>query len=245
METTDKERERAQKLFQAFGEIKDEYVEDAAEHVRPDARSDERTKIDHSLRVRRLSRYLVPLAAALVLAVAAGAFYHVQRTDNAAYSSMDTESAQESDGTEAVASANPYVEAQSAEEAGNLAGVAFNVPDEAEITKILGTSVTAQYFVLDGSLAEADYADADGNALLTIREEAGTDDISGDYTDYPYETTETLTGGAAMTLKGNSEDEFFLATWTDGTDSFSIQALGTGLSLTDIKNIAEQVASGN
>lgn len=55
----------------------------------------------------------------------------------------------------------------------------------------------------------------------TYRQSAGTEDNSGDYTDYD-DVVEVTAGGLPVTLKGGG-GVYVLAVWTDGTFSYSLQ----------------------
>lgn len=70
-----------------------------------------------------------------------------------------------------------------------------------------------------GDMAEITYTGTDDEAVF--RKAEGTDDVSGDYNAYAEETSVVL-GGYTVRLKGES-GKYTLATWNDGTYSYSLQ----------------------
>jgi len=94
-----------------------------------------------------------------------------------------------------------------------------------ELTKYLGyapalpTNVPEGYSVsscsvIDGRLAEVNYSS--GESEVSYRTARGSDDVSGDYNEYP----ETAVSGA-YTLRG-ADGAVSLVVWTDGVSSFSL-----------------------
>ena len=111
---------------------------------------------------------------------------------------------------------NPFAEAiecKSANELSQRAG--FTVKDVEYIPfEIESTS----YRWCGDELAEIEYVGSD-NTLL-YRKSVGTDDISGDYTDYEQSINENV-NGRNVTIKGD-KDSCFLAVWQCNGYSFSI-----------------------
>lgn len=70
-----------------------------------------------------------------------------------------------------------------------------------------------------GDMAEITYTGADDEAVF--RKAEGTDDVSGDYNAYAEETSVAI-GAYTVRLKGES-GKYTLATWNDGTYSYSLQ----------------------
>ena len=67
-------------------------------------------------------------------------------------------------------------------------------------------------------LAQIEYRN--GEQYAVFRKSAGTEDNSGDYSEYA-DITEIQVGGQTVTLKGN-EGSYSLAVWTDGEFSYSL-----------------------
>lgn len=70
-----------------------------------------------------------------------------------------------------------------------------------------------------GDTAELTF-EGDGETAV-FRMSRGAEDNSGDYTDYAVKATFAL-NGATVTLKGDAEDEYVLALWSDGEYAYSL-----------------------
>lgn len=105
------------------------------------------------------------------------------------------------------------VEADSAEELSELVGFAVQepagLPFEAE-----GTS----YLAYGTELAEITCTASGETAVF--RKSAGTEDVSGDYSEYS-SVKELSVNGVSITLKGN-DGMYALAVWSDGSFSYSL-----------------------
>ena len=71
-----------------------------------------------------------------------------------------------------------------------------------------------------GELAEIFYAG--GGQIADLRTSAGTEDNSGDYTDYPA-VTELTVGTVTAELRGEAAERYTLAVWTDGQYAYSLR----------------------
>lgn len=76
------------------------------------------------------------------------------------------------------------------------------------------------YTLLGNGIAEVSYSD--GMDVLTYRMAVGTDDISGDYTEYPAVDVVSVSG-QDVTMKGDV-DGYYTATWTDGEYTFAVSS---------------------
>jgi len=74
---------------------------------------------------------------------------------------------------------------------------------------------------------------------LRIRKANGTDDISGDYNEYK-EVNVVKVGDLEVTEKGN-DGSISVATWTDGTHSYSINVDEALLNADDIAKLVETI----
>ena len=113
---------------------------------------------------------------------------------------------------------NPWVDCADLEEAADLAGFEIAVPDRIE-------GYPNNFIqVMEGSMIQVFYCETDpgtGNCVL-IRKGLGTDDISGDYGEYP-ETETASIHGVDVTLKG--EDSLvYTETWTQDGYAYSVNA---------------------
>lgn len=138
---------------------------------------------------------------------------------------------------------NPFTDYETIAEAAEAAGFSMDAPES------IGTFGSRTYQVLGAGEADAmiqvTYAATADAAedYYVLRKAAGTDDISGDNSDY--EETSTLTLGAdatEVTVKG-SDGAISLATWTKDGYSYSLGAYGSvQLTEEELTSIFEQIA---
>ena len=112
--------------------------------------------------------------------------------------------------------ANPYVDCETLEEAGELAGFDISVPDEIDGGYTQGTIQA-----VENEMIQVIYTTEAGEEI-TLRKGTGTEDISGDYTAYAEENTLDV-DGTSVTARGN-DGLVYAATWTDGTYTYAITA---------------------
>jgi len=96
--------------------------------------------------------------------------------------------------------------------------IGFDVQDISNVPFEVTNVVYSDFF---GDIAEIDYY-GENDEQLTFRKSIGTDDNSGDYTEYDI-IKEIETCGYAITLKG-SDEGCSLVIWTDGEYSYSISS---------------------
>ncbi len=128
---------------------------------------------------------------------------------------------------------NPFVDYDSLEEAEKAAGFTFTVPSS--VTVEGKTSASRGVQVMSGTMIQVLYMDADGNELLCLRKEAGSDDLSGDYNTYDYEGKLTA-GDVTVSVRGASKDLLSDAIWTKDGYSYSVYAV-SGISETELKEV--------
>lgn len=138
---------------------------------------------------------------------------------------------------------NPFTDYETIAEAAEAAGFSMDAPES------IGTFGSRTYQVLGAGEADAMIqvtytASADAaEDYYVLRKAAGTDDISGDNSDYA--ETSMLTLGASnteVTVKG-SDSTISLATWAKDGYSYSLGAYGTAqLSEEELTSIFEQIA---
>lgn len=90
-----------------------------------------------------------------------------------------------------------------------------------EIPSLADQSQKTSYVVYDENFGEINYSWDDQS--VCYRKSTGTEDNSGDWNEYAKQDTvhvEELT----CTLKGDSDDHYVLATWSDGTYAYSLSA---------------------
>lgn len=112
--------------------------------------------------------------------------------------------------------ANPYVDCETLEEAGELAGFDISVPDEIDGGYTQGTIQA-----VENEMIQVTYTTEAGEEI-TLRKGTGTEDISGDYNEYAEENTLDV-DGTSVTARG-SDGLVYAATWTDGTYTYAITA---------------------
>lgn len=110
---------------------------------------------------------------------------------------------------------NPITQAQSLQALSQLVGF-----DVAEIPGLPFDVQTITYAAYYNEIAETTYLGTENTCIL--RQAAGTDDISGDYTDYPFQEQCTVNGTEVL-LKGQSTDSLQLAVWHRDDFSYSMR----------------------
>jgi hypothetical protein len=126
----------------------------------------------------------------------------------------------------AIGMANPWSDAETAEEAADGAGVGyFLVPENG--TEAVGGRIDWFGFRYMDRLAEAD--GAVGAAELTVRKglKQDSEDVSGDYTEYAYTWTQEADGWE-VTCYGNEEGRMMKAVWLSDNFSYSVTVRGQG-----------------
>ena len=109
---------------------------------------------------------------------------------------------------------NPWVDAENQEDAQQQAGFTIQLPSS------LPSEYGAPSFrVIPEDILEADYAGT-GDGQIVIRKAAGTEDPSGDYSQYSH-SQQVKTGGVTIKMKGN-DGAVCLAVWQDGEYAYSI-----------------------
>lgn len=88
-----------------------------------------------------------------------------------------------------------------------------------DIPSLAEKSQDTSYVVYDENFGEITYSWDDQS--VCYRKSTGTEDNSGDYAEYAEQNTVTV-DDLTCTLKGESDDHYVLATWTDGTYSYSL-----------------------
>lgn len=112
--------------------------------------------------------------------------------------------------------ANPFVDCETLEEAGELAGFDISVPDEIDGGYTQGTIQA-----VENEMIQVIYTTEAGEEI-TLRKGTGTEDISGDYNEYAEENTLDV-DGTSVTARGN-DGLVYAAAWTDGTYTYAITA---------------------
>ena len=116
---------------------------------------------------------------------------------------------------EQVAIANGMIEV--ADAAALADAVGFPAAEAAELPFDVEETTYTSY---GGELAEICYAG--GGQIVDLRTSAGTEDNSGDYTDYPA-VTELAVGTVTAELRGEAAERYTLAVWTDGQYTYSLR----------------------
>ena len=109
---------------------------------------------------------------------------------------------------------NPFVDCATLADATKLTGFDIVVPDSVD-----GFD-TRTIQVMDNKMTQVIYAK--GENKLLIRKQAGSDDISGDYSQYSEANTAAL-GSLQVTMKGENE-MVSVAIWTDGGYTYAVNA---------------------
>ena len=133
---------------------------------------------------------------------------------NSGATDTDTSTDSEDDGNVQITS--PFVDCETLEEAGELAGFDISVPDEIDGGYTQGTIQA-----VENEMIQVIYTTEAGEEI-TLRKGTGTEDISGDYNEYAEENTLDV-DGTSVTARG-SDGLVYAATWTDGTYTYAITA---------------------
>ena len=129
---------------------------------------------------------------------------------------------------------NPFEIVDTLDEAAKIAGFSLEAPTEYADYK----SIVIQAIADD--MIEVIYFDAEKtHEGLRIRKAVGTDDISGDYNEYKEENVVKV-GELEVTEKGN-DGNISVASWTDGTHSYSINVDEALLNADDIAKLVETI----
>ena len=136
-------------------------------------------------------------------------------TDSTNSGTTDTDTSTDTaDGSTEIA--NPYVDCETLEEAGELAGFDISVPEEIDGGYTQGTIQ-----VVENEMIQVTYTTEAGEEI-TLRKGTGTEDISGDYNEYAEENTLDV-DGTSVTARGDG-GLVYTAAWTDGTYTYAITA---------------------
>ena len=129
---------------------------------------------------------------------------------------------------------NPFEIVDTLDEAAKIAGFSLEAPTEYADYNSLVIQAIAD------DMIEVIYFDAEKtHEGLRIRKANGTDDISGDYNEYK-EVNVVKVGELEVTEKGN-DGSISVATWTDGTHSYSINVDEALLNADDISNLISNI----
>ena len=129
---------------------------------------------------------------------------------------------------------NPFEIVDTLDEAAKIAGFSLETPTEYADYNSLVIQAIAD------DMIEVIYFDAEKtHEGLRIRKAVGTDDISGDYNEYK-EKNVVKVGELEVTEKGN-DGNISIATWTDGTYSYSINVDEALLNVDDISNLISNI----
>ena len=122
---------------------------------------------------------------------------------------------------------NPYLDCRTLEEAQELAGLTWDVPEE------IGGSTERLFRAVEDEMLEVTYKTEDAETAR-IRKAPGSDDISGVNEDFT--TTETVeVGDSQVTMKGDGE-LLTVAVWSDDENAYSV-ALENGMSRDDLSSL--------
>lgn len=130
---------------------------------------------------------------------------------------------------------NPFEIVDTLDEAAKIAGFSLEVPLKYADYR------TALIQVIEDDMIEVIYFDdiEKTHEGLRVRKAKGTDDISGDYNEYKEENLVKV-GELEVTEKGN-DSNISIATWTDGTYSYSINVDEAILNTDDISNLISNI----
>lgn len=124
--------------------------------------------------------------------------------------------------------ANPWTDAESAEEAATVAGVEFQAVEAPE--SWLGEPVSVSYRAMKG-LVEVTYEYPAANIVVRkgVIDEENAGDVSGDYNEYAAEWDATLDDlGLSVKCFGPAPDKAAKVIWTNGDYDYAVMAIALG-----------------
>lgn len=130
---------------------------------------------------------------------------------------------------------DPFTECDTMEDAAKLVGFDVAAPDAIDSMDKSVIRVDTE-----GKLIEVIYGgEAEEDEKVTIRKAEGSEDISGDYTQYANSDTVTI-GDKAVTMKGDG-DQVNVATWANGDYAYSITSSSamSKVSMTDLISVVD------
>lgn len=142
---------------------------------------------------------------------------------------------------------NPFISCETIEDAAELAGFSMKLPENPEgysfitITAVEDSMIQIQYTTEDDDESEASEnktADSGTDSIdwdtpnqdteeITVRKASGSEDISGDYNEYPENGTIVSDRNLTVTVKGK-KGLIYTAVWARGKFTYSITA-GSGI----------------
>lgn len=167
-------------------------------------------KKTQAINFERIIKIFTPVAACLVLILGVGSF--IWRPSNEI--------------PEGVQITNPINQVESAQELSCLLGY-----DIFEIEDVPFTVCDVKYISYNNTLGEIKYIGE--NDSCVFRQARGNQDISGDYTNYNYETQHTI-GEKNAILRGERAESLIFVIWTDDAYSYSLEfSSGTPLEIVE------------
>ena len=137
---------------------------------------------------------------------------------------------------------NPYIDAQTLEEAEQAAGFSITLPQRK------GSGETVLYRAIKDQMIEVIYKDEYNREVCRIRKGRNMeDDISG--VSYEYAVYEMLTGdGLEITVAGEGKDDWTTAVWTQEAEdgnrySYSISSGRTGMTGDEVMKMAQEMTA--
>ena len=125
---------------------------------------------------------------------------------------------------------NPIVDCETLEDAADRTGFDLSVPET------IGEFTNRTVQVIGNEIIQVIYGSGDDQ--ISVRKASGSDDISGDYTEYA-ENNIVSVGTLQVTMKGTGET-IHLAVWTDNGYSYAVRA-DSGLSSTDMGDLIAEI----
>lgn len=131
---------------------------------------------------------------------------------------------------------NPFVECKTIDEAAQVAGFTFSVPE-----KIGKTFDSKSISAIKDQLIQVDYKNGTKNDQIELRKAAKCSNVSGVYTKYKNKTT-AIVNGTKVVMKGNGT-KVSVASWNAGKYSYSIYASVSkkGISKALVKSIVKKI----
>lgn len=136
-------------------------------------------------------------------------------TETASAEATEEASTEATETEDVVLIENPWIECNDGQEAAEIAGFEFEVPES--------DTVAMAYRAIEGQVIEVSYGGVDGTA---VRKGLGfeADTLSGDYNEYEANGTLEAGDGITVTYAGKDEETVNNAYWTIGDYAYSLHA---------------------
>lgn len=127
---------------------------------------------------------------------------------------------------------SPFVDCVTMADAAKIAGFTFSIP--AQMDGYTGPEIQA----VKDDMIQAIFTNVKEQSLM-LRKASGSEDVSGDYTEYAEVNTLTI-GTLKVTTKGDN-GKVCVAIWSDGGYSYAVETRDVPMSVSSIQQLVAQI----